>query len=125
MPARNRPPPPAGRRSASTAAWSGSRRSASISSDRRRRDTASTDGENATALLRAVASGDANLATRELSPGGVVQHDPTVADGIAGLREQAGRSTRDLQVARLLADGPFVVVHGRTDEASKNRNGML
>ncbi len=69
----------------------------------------------ATSLLRGVSSGDADLAIRDVSPEGFVQHDPSVADGVAGLREQAGRSAGDghLHIVRMLEDGPFVVVHGR------------
>ncbi len=44
-----------------------------------------------------------------------VQHDPTVADGVAGLREQAGRSAGGLEIVRVLEDGHFVVAHGWND----------
>ena len=53
---------------------------------------ASNKMEKATALLQGVSSGTADLATKPVSPGGFVQHDPFVADGAAGLRERAGRS---------------------------------
>ena len=69
--------------------------------------------EKATALLRGVSSGDADAATRDVSPNGFVQHDPFVTDGVAGLREQAGRSAGGVEVVRVLEDGSFVVVHGR------------
>ena len=76
---------------------------------------ASANIEKATALLRAIASGDGELSTRDISPDGFVQHDPSVADGVAGLREQAPRSGSGgrLEIVRVLEDGPFVVAHGR------------
>ena len=74
-----------------------------------------TNGEKATALLRGVWSGDEDLATRYVSPDGFIQHDPSVEDGVDGLREQAGRSAGKLEIARMLEDGPFVVAHGRSD----------
>lgn len=75
----------------------------------------SDNGEKARSLLRGLSSGDADLATRNVSPDRFVQHDPAVADGVAGLRERAGRRTGDgdLSIARILEDGPLVVVHGR------------
>ncbi len=69
--------------------------------------------EKATGLLRGLASGDRELATRHVSPEGFVQHDPMVADGVDGLREQAGRPSGQLEIVRVLEDGPFVVAHGR------------
>ncbi|RYB01763.1 nuclear transport factor 2 family protein [Lichenibacterium ramalinae] len=77
---------------------------------------AATNIEKATALLRAVASGDADLAIRHVSPDGFVQHDPLIADGPAGLCAQASRATGDDRpdIVRVLEDGPFVVVHGWT-----------
>ena len=76
---------------------------------------ASNNVDKATALLRGVSSGNADLVTKHVSPDGFVQHDPFVADGVAGLREQAGRSTNSsLEIVRVLEDGPLVVVHGRS-----------
>ncbi len=72
------------------------------------------NAEKAAALLRGVSSGDADLATRDVSPDGFVQHDPAVADGVDGLREQAARPAGGLEIARLIEDGPFVVAHGRS-----------
>ncbi len=76
---------------------------------------ASNNVEKVMALLRGVSSGDADLATRDVSPDGFVQHDPLVADGVVGLRAQASRSAGDgsLEIIRVLQDGPFVVAHGR------------
>ncbi len=77
---------------------------------------ASDNVEKAMALLRSVSSGDAERVTRHVSPDGFIQHDPLVADGVAGLREQAIRSAASggLEVVRVLEEGPFVVAHGRT-----------
>ncbi len=74
----------------------------------------SSNVEKATALLRAVSSGDADLATRDVSPDGFVQHDPSVGDGVDGLRERVALSAANLEIVRVLEDGPFVVVHGWT-----------
>ena len=71
--------------------------------------------EKATGLLRGLSSGDRELATRHVSPNGFVQHDPMIADGVDGLREQAGRSVDRFKIVRVLEDGPFVVVHGQQD----------
>ena len=79
---------------------------------------ASGNAEKAVALLRAVSAGDADGASRDVSPAGFVQHDPAVADGKAGLREQAARPAGRLEVARVMADGSLVVVHGRTGAGS-------
>ena len=70
----------------------------------------------AVALLRAVASGDADAAASYMSPNGFVQHDPSGASDVAGPREQASRAMGDehLEVARVLEDDPFVVAHGRS-----------
>ena len=77
--------------------------------------------EKATGLLRGLSSGDRELTTRHVSPNGLVQHDPTVADGMDGLREQAGRSVGQLAIVRVLEDGPFVVAHGRYDANDEGR----
>ena len=70
--------------------------------------------ERAMALLRAVGSGDGDLAGRQVSPVSFVQHDPRIADGQAGLREFAGRNggDRGLETVRIIEDGPLVVAHG-------------
>jgi predicted SnoaL-like aldol condensation-catalyzing enzyme len=70
------------------------------------------------AVLYGLASGDAQLATQYLSPDCFIQHDPLVADGIAGVSEQISRSPSKedrLEAARVFVDHAFVVVHGRTD----------
>ena len=71
--------------------------------------------QKAMALLRGVACGDADRATAGVSPNGFVQHNPFVADGVAGLREQASRSVAGgrLEIVRILEEGSFVVAHGR------------
>ena len=75
----------------------------------------------ATSLLRGVSAGDPNLANWEVCSEGFVQHDPSVADGVVGMHEQARRSAGDghLLIARVLEDEPFVVVHGRNDAGNK------
>ena len=73
----------------------------------------SNNAKKAAALLRGISSGDVDLATRDVNPDEFVQHDPTVADGVDGLREQAGRLAAGLEIVRVLEDGPFVVAHGR------------
>ncbi len=74
--------------------------------------------ENAMALLRGIARGDVDQAIGHVNPEGFIQHDPSVADGVAGLREQADGAAGDvhLEVVRLLQDGPFVVAHGLSGE---------
>lgn len=74
---------------------------------------ASDNVEKAKGLLRGLSSGDRELATQHVSPDGFVQHDPTIADGVDGLREQAGRSLGRVEIVRVLEDGPFVVAHGQ------------
>ena len=77
--------------------------------------------EKATELLRGLSSGNRELATRHVSPDGFIQHDPMVADGVDGLREQAGRLTGQLEIVRVLEDGPFVVAHGQQDAGDEQR----
>ncbi len=82
---------------------------------------ASHNVEKATGLLRALWSGDRELATRHVSPDGFVQHDPMIADGVDGLREQAGRPVGRFEIVRVLEDGPFVVAHGQQDAGDEQR----
>lgn len=69
----------------------------------------------AVAFLEAVADGDVETVTGLVSSAGFIQHDPSVADGVAGLRNQVDRrmGMRRPEVVRTLEDGPLVVVHGR------------
>ena len=80
---------------------------------------ASSHVEKATEFLRGLSSGDQELTTRHLSPDGFVQHDPAVADGVDGAREQASRSNGRLEIVRVLEDGPFVVAHGQHDDGEE------
>ena len=82
---------------------------------------ASDNVEKAMGLLRGLSSGDRELATQHVSPDGFVQHDPMIADGVDGLYEQAGRSTDQLEIVRVLEDGPFVVAHGQQDAGDEQR----
>lgn len=70
--------------------------------------------------LRGLASRNAVLATRHVIPDGFVLHDPSVAQGVGGMRELAARpagSDGSLQAVRTIEDGPFVVVHGQAGAA--------
>jgi predicted SnoaL-like aldol condensation-catalyzing enzyme len=63
--------------------------------------------------LLGLVSGDADLATKYASADKFIQHDPSLADGAAGLREQIGRhSGARLDVVRVMEDGDLVMVHG-------------
>ena len=71
----------------------------------------------AVAMLRAMASGDPDLATRDVSPDGYLEHDAAVGDGLAGLREHVSRQPAGgggrPEVVRAVEEGPFVMLHGR------------
>jgi hypothetical protein len=87
---------------------------------------ASSNVDQAMATLRGPSSRDANLATRWRSPDKSTQHKSSVADGIAGFREQIGRSRSNgnLEVVRVIEDGAFVLVHGR-DESAGGKVSLL
>ena len=73
--------------------------------------------EKALTVIRGVAACDAALATRHLDAARYVEHDPRVADGVAGLEAFIGSLPRDdhhLEVVRVFQDGAFVVIqaHG-------------
>lgn len=65
----------------------------------------SDNAERAIGLLRGLSSGDREVATRHVNPHGSVQHDPTVAAGPGGLREQAGRAAGRPEVVRVWRTG--------------------
>jgi predicted SnoaL-like aldol condensation-catalyzing enzyme len=44
-----------------------------------------------------------------------VQHDPNLADGLAGMNEVASSPTADITIYRTLVDGDFVLLHSRYD----------
>ncbi len=69
--------------------------------------------ERAVALLRALASGDADGAVALVDQSRFVRHDPDLGDGVAGLRARAAAPSGSIDVARMLADGDLVVAHGR------------
>jgi predicted SnoaL-like aldol condensation-catalyzing enzyme len=74
------------------------------------------NGEIAKALaaLQGISTNDPNLATRHISPDNYTEHNPTIADGIDGLREHiAGPPLVDhsLRVVRAFQDGECVFTH--------------
>ena len=71
--------------------------------------------DKAIAMLRGVATRDAALATRHVSTRRYVEHNPSAADGLAGLRDDVARLSGEdrLEVVRVLAEEDFVVLHGQ------------
>ena len=75
-----------------------------------------TDTQKATAFLRGIASRNAELAAKYVSPRQYVEHDPRVPDGVEGLREyvaQLPAGDLRVEVVRALQDGPFVVTQAQ------------
>ena len=70
-----------------------------------------TNSDKVRELFRAIAARDADLATRHLDADRYVEHDPNVADGIAGVRRYIEGMTLDarLTIVRIFEDGDFVV----------------
>jgi predicted SnoaL-like aldol condensation-catalyzing enzyme len=70
-----------------------------------------TDIEKVVSALRGFASRDAELTTRHVHPSKFIQHNPFVADGVEGLKDeisQLPRENRHLEVVRAFQDGPYV-----------------
>jgi predicted SnoaL-like aldol condensation-catalyzing enzyme len=79
---------------------------------------APTEIEKASLFVRGVAAGDADLAARHLDPVRYREHDPRVADGIAGLREHLAvppPERRGPEIVRVLGEGNLVVVQSHGD----------
>ena len=86
-------------------------------------------------LFRGIATRDADLAVRHLDAERYVEHDPNVADGIAGVRRYVEGMTLDarLTVVRIFQEGDFVVTqadgHVRNDgtffDVFRFENGLI
>ena len=67
--------------------------------------------EKVLTVLRGIGAGDAYLATKYMNPNKYVQHNPHVADGVAGLKEYVSKFPREshhLKIVRAFQDGPYV-----------------
>jgi len=70
-----------------------------------------TDIEKVVSALQGFVSRDTELITRHVNPSKFVQHNPSVADGLEGLKEELSQpaSKNDhLEVVRAFQDGPYV-----------------
>ena len=75
-----------------------------------------TNLEKVLAVLEGISTGDVDLATRYISPGRFVQHNPRASDGIDGLKHFISSSSREdlqLSVVRAFEDGPYVLTQGK------------
>ena len=73
-----------------------------------------TDIEKVVSALRGFASRDAELTTRHVHPSKFIQHNPFVADGVEGLKDEISQLRREnhhLEVVRAFQDGPYVFTH--------------
>jgi predicted SnoaL-like aldol condensation-catalyzing enzyme len=67
--------------------------------------------EKVVSALRGFASRDAELTTRYVNPSKFIQHNPFVADGVEGLKDEISQLPREnhhLEVVRAFQDGPYV-----------------
>ena len=70
-----------------------------------------TDIEKVVNALQGFASRDADFATRHVNPSKFIQHNPFVADGIAGLKDEISQlpgENHHLEVVRVFRGGPYV-----------------
>jgi len=70
-----------------------------------------TDIEKVVSALRGFAIRDAELTTRHVHPSKFIQHNPFVADGVEGLKDEISQLSREnhhLEVVRAFQDGPYV-----------------
>jgi len=70
-----------------------------------------TDIEKVVSALRGFATRDAELTTRHVHPSKFIQHNPFVADGVEGLKDEISQLPREnyhLEVVRAFQDGPYV-----------------
>lgn len=70
--------------------------------------------EKASAVLRGIEARDADLATKYVNPKEYIQHNPRMADGVAGLKEfisQLPSKNHHSEVVRAFQDGPYVFAH--------------
>jgi predicted SnoaL-like aldol condensation-catalyzing enzyme len=70
--------------------------------------------EKVLTVLRGIGARDADLATKYINSNKYVQHNPHVADGVAGLKEYVSQLPRDnhhLKVMRAFQDGTYVFTH--------------
>ena len=61
--------------------------------------------------------------------GSFIQHDPTLADGLAGMKsfaaDIASSATADITIYRTLVDGDFVLLHSRYEGAGRYGRPMI
>ena len=83
----------------------------------------SSEIDKAVAVMRGIAACDAAAAVAPLDPVRYREHDPHVADGVAGVRayvEALARENHRLEVVRTLQDGAFVVTQSHGDVLGRN-----
>ncbi|EDY56578.1 conserved hypothetical protein [Streptomyces sviceus ATCC 29083] len=79
--------------------------------------TAKREKQEVLNLLSAYRTGD-QAAFKVINPKKFIQHDPAVADGVAGLRSwltAAPKGKISVHPVRVLVDGSYVAVHSETD----------
>ena len=70
-----------------------------------------TDIEKVVSALQGIVSRDTELITRHVNPSKFIQHSPSVADGLEGLKEELSQPPGEsdhLEVVRAFQDGPYV-----------------
>ena len=70
-----------------------------------------TDIEKVVSALQGIVSRDTELITRDVNPSKFIQHNPSVADGLEGLKEELSQPPGEsdhLEVVRAFQDGPYV-----------------
>jgi len=73
-----------------------------------------TDIEKVVTALQAFPSRETKLVTRYVNPAKFIQHNPSVADGLAGLQQelsQPPKANDHLEVVRAFQNGPYVFAH--------------
>jgi predicted SnoaL-like aldol condensation-catalyzing enzyme len=69
-----------------------------------------TEVEKVVSTLRGLASRNVELTTKHVNPSKFIEHNPTAADGIEGLRNEVRQLREDhrLEVVRAFQDGSYV-----------------
>ncbi len=81
------------------------------------------DIEKVRTVFAGIAAGDAELATRHVSPDSYIEHDPRVSDGIAGFRSFVATPPdggRPLEIVRAYQDGAFVVTQEKGNGSGRS-----
>ena len=84
---------------------------------------AMTEIEKVLPVLAGIGAGDTPLGTKYIDPERFVQHDPSMGDGVEGLRHfisQSSRNELQLTVVRVFQDGPYVVTQAKGQRSGRN-----